>query len=95
MVWSSVAACSVTSWGCATRVPQALEPSLVPPSFVGQNATSEQVWPTPDWWLQFGSPELSDFIAKARTDNRDLAVAAARVMEAHSQTLIQRAALFP
>jgi multidrug efflux system outer membrane protein len=85
----------VTLWGCATRVPQVLEPTLVPQSFVGQDLPSEQVWPTPDWWRQFGSPELSEFIAKARTDNRDLAVAAARVMEAHSQTIIQRAALFP
>jgi multidrug efflux system outer membrane protein len=90
-----VAACCVTLWGCATRVPQVLEPTLVPQSFVGQDLPSEQVWPTPDWWRQFGSPELSEFIAKARTDNRDLAVAAARVMEAHSQTIIQRAALFP
>ena len=49
----------------------------------------------PDWWQQFGSPELSDFIARAQSDNRDLAVAAARVIEAHAQTVIQRASLFP
>lgn len=38
---------------------------------------------------------MSDLIEKAQTDNRDLAVAAARVMQAHAQTTIQRAALFP
>jgi multidrug efflux system outer membrane protein len=81
--------------GCATRVPQVLSPYIVPESFVGQDAGRDQVWPQPDWWQKFDSPELSDFIARAQADNRDLAVAAARVLEAHAQTGIQRAALFP
>ena len=81
--------------GCATHVPQALSPQLVPQSFVGQDATRDSVWPKPDWWQQFGSAELSEFIARAQADNRDLAVAAAGVVEAHAQTIIQRASLFP
>ena len=67
----------------------------MPKSFVGQDAGPEHVWPQPDWWQKFDSPELSDFIARAQSDNRDLAVAAARVIEAHAQTDIQRASLFP
>ena len=81
--------------GCTTPVPQVLAPPIVPTSFVGQGASAEQVWPEPDWWQTFGSPELSDFIAKAQTANRNLAVAAARVREARAQTTILRAALFP
>jgi multidrug efflux system outer membrane protein len=81
--------------GCATRVPQVLSPPLVPQSFVGQDAARGSVWPKPDWWQQFGSPELSEFIVTAQTDNRDLAVAAAGVVQAHAQTVIQRASLFP
>ena len=50
---------------------------------------------TSDWWKSFGSSELSEFVDKALVDNRDLAVAVARVNEAHAQTTIQRAALFP
>lgn len=92
--------CSVGAWyvalvSCATQVPQVLTQQPVPESFVGHDAGPEQVWPQPDWWLQFRSPELSDFIARARIDNRDLAIAAARVMEARAQTMIQRAQLFP
>ena len=80
---------------CATHVPQVLTPQITPKTFAGQVVGSEQVWPQPDWWRTFGSPELSELIEKAASDNRDLAVAVARVMEAHAQTTIQRAALFP
>ncbi len=81
--------------GCATHVPQVLTPQVTSKAFSGQIIASEQVWPQPDWWRTFGSFELSDLIETARADNRDLAVAAARVMEAHAQTTIQRAVLFP
>jgi NodT family efflux transporter outer membrane factor (OMF) lipoprotein len=90
-----LAACLVLLVGCATHVPQVLSPQIVPPSFVGQVGGRESVWPTPDWWLQFGSPELSEFIVRAQSDNRSLAVAAAGVVQAHAQTVIQRSALFP
>jgi outer membrane protein TolC len=72
-----------------------LTPQITPKAFSGQIIGSEQVWPQTGWWRTFGSPELSDFIEKAGAGNRDLAVAVARVMEAHAQTTIQRAALFP
>ena len=81
--------------GCATRVPQVLTPKLKPAAFSGQIVGAEQIWPSVDWWKTFGSSELSEFIEKAHVENRDLAVAVARVNEAHAQTTIQRAALFP
>jgi outer membrane protein, multidrug efflux system len=81
--------------GCATHVPQALTAHLVPKAFVGQAQGSGPIWPEVDWWQTFGSAELSELVAAAQANNRDLAVAAARVMEAHAQTTIQRAALFP
>lgn len=82
-------------YGCATRVPQVLTPQITPKTFSGQIIGSEQIWPQPDWWRTFGSSELSDLIEQAHIGNRDLAVAAARVMEARAQSVIQRAALFP
>jgi multidrug efflux system outer membrane protein len=90
-----VAACAVVLAGCATHVPQVLSPQIVPKAFVTQEAGQDYAWPQADWWQQFSSPELSGFIGAAQTDNRDLAVAAARVLEAHAQTVIQRSALFP
>jgi outer membrane protein, multidrug efflux system len=93
--WCGLAAGSVLLAGCATHVPQVLDPRIVPPSFIGQDTDRDSVWPQPDWWQQFSSPELSAFIGEAQTENRNLAVAAARVIEAHARTTIERAALFP
>lgn len=90
-----LAACAALLAGCATHVPQVLSPQIVPKSFVGQDAGRDEVWPQTAWWQTFASPELSDFIGAAQVQNRDLAVAAARVVQAHAQTVIQRAALFP
>jgi outer membrane protein, multidrug efflux system len=90
-----VPVCCLILAGCATPVPQALTPPIVPTSFAGQAASAKPLWPEPDWWQNFGSPELSEFIVEAHSANRDLAVAVARVMEARAQTTIQRAALFP
>jgi outer membrane protein, multidrug efflux system len=90
-----IAPLALVLFGCATHVPQVLTPQITPKTFSGQIVGSEQVWPQPDWWRTFGSSELSDLIEQAHTDNRDLAVAAARVMEARAQSVIQRAALFP
>ena len=88
-------ACCALLAGCATHVPQVLHAQIVPESFVGQAADAAHVWPQADWWQQFDSPELSGFIVRAQSDNRDLAVAAARVVEAQAQTGIARASLFP
>jgi multidrug efflux system outer membrane protein len=90
-----VPVCCLILAGCATPVPHALTPPIVPTSFAGQAASAQPLWPEPDWWQKFGSPELSEFIVAAHSANRDLAVAVARVMEARAQTTIQRAALFP
>src|SRR5580698_9364035 len=88
-------ACCAMLAGCATHVPQVLQPQIVPQSFVGQDAGPDHVWPQPDWWQTFDSAELSDLVVRARTGNQDLAVAAARVIEAQAQSGIQRASLFP
>jgi multidrug efflux system outer membrane protein len=89
------AACTAVLAGCATHVPQVLNPRITPQSFVGRDAGGDSVWPNSDWWQQFGSTELSGFVVRAQTDNRDIAVAAAGVVEAHAQTIIQRASLLP
>src|SRR6185437_3029543 len=81
--------------GCATSPPHALSPQLVSKAFVGQPSVPEPVWPHAGWWREFDSPELSSLIARAQADNRDLAVAAARLGEASAQVTIQRATLFP
>ena len=81
--------------GCATPVPQALGPHDLPHAFAGVDDGQESSWPNAQWWQQFASPELSGFIVTAQRDNRSLAAAAASVVQANAQILIQRAALFP
>lgn len=80
---------------CATRPPQLLTPQLLPQKFSGPAAAAAPVWPRAGWWHEFGSPELSNLIALAQADNRNLAAAAARLEEARAGVTIQRAALFP
>lgn len=81
--------------GCATRPPQVLTAQLVPKHFVGPTPKAARLWPRPGWWRGFDSPELSKLIERARTDNRNLAGAAARIREASAEVTIQRSALFP
>ena len=80
---------------CATRLPQVLTPTLVPPKFAGAVVAAAPVWPRAAWWRGFDSPELCTLISLAQADNRNLAAATARLQEARAQVTIQRAALFP
>jgi NodT family efflux transporter outer membrane factor (OMF) lipoprotein len=58
-------------------------------------AQASELWPTPDWWQGFGSPQLDSYITQAETANTDLAAAMARVREADAQARIAGAPLLP
>src|SRR6202012_657420 len=81
--------------GGAPPPPQLLPPPMVPKTFTGPIANEAKIWPEPSWWQGFGDPQLTALVTQARDDNRDIAVAAARVMQAEAQATIQRSALFP
>jgi outer membrane protein, multidrug efflux system len=81
--------------GCATRVPQVLPASFERKAFTGTVDNAQESWPTPGWWRTFGSPELSTLIDRAQLNNQDIAVAVARMREAHAQVVIQRSVLLP
>jgi NodT family efflux transporter outer membrane factor (OMF) lipoprotein len=81
--------------GCSTPVPQSMPAQVLPKAFTGPVADNAPVWPDPDWWKAFHNDELTGMVAQAQDGNRDLAVAAAHVMEADAQVTIQRSALFP
>jgi outer membrane protein, multidrug efflux system len=81
--------------GCSTPVPTALSPQMVPKSFTGPIAKDARVWPEPSWWQGFGDVQLTALVEQAQDGNRDIAIAAARVMQAEAQSTIQRSALFP
>jgi len=81
--------------GCATPVPRALSPHLMPGSFTGPLPAVAPTWPEASWWQGFGDSELTGLVARAQADNRDIAAAAARVLQARAQAKIQRSPLFP
>ena len=81
--------------GCTTPVPKALSPQLVPRTFTGPIAGDAKVWPEPAWWQSFGDTQMTALVRQAQDGNRDVAIAAARVMQAEAQSTIQRSALFP
>jgi outer membrane protein, multidrug efflux system len=68
---------------------------MQPNAFTGPIGDGAPVWPEADWWKGFHDDELASLIAQAQAGNRDLAVAAAHVMEAEAQSTIARSALFP
>ena len=78
---------------CATRVPQSLPAQMVPASFT--SPAESQIWPDASWWEGFGNVELATLIRKAQADNRNIAVATARVLQARAQSTIQRSVLLP
>jgi len=81
--------------GCSTRVPQALPQPMQPKSFITPAPDQAKVWPEPTWWQGFGDPQLTGLVERAQADNRDIAIAVARVLQAEAQSTIQRSALFP
>ncbi|HEU4549993.1 MAG TPA: efflux transporter outer membrane subunit [Rhizomicrobium sp.] len=81
--------------GCTTQVPQALSPQLVPKNFTSTVPVSAPVWPEAQWWSSFGDPAMTKLVTEAQENNRDIAAAAARVMQAEAQATVQRSALFP
>lgn len=81
--------------GCSTPVPKALSPQMLPRTFTGPVAADAKVWPEASWWQGFEDAQLTALIEQAQDGNRDIAIAAARVMQAEAQATIQRSALFP
>jgi outer membrane protein, multidrug efflux system len=89
-----VTALAVTLSACSVG-PSYKRPDLdVPATWRGDSAQSP-LWPSADWWHDFGSSQLDTLITQALAGNFDLAVAIARVREADAQARIAGAALLP
>lgn len=57
---------------CATEVPP-LALTDVPEGWTGPVQSGAMVWPTVDWWNNFGNEELTGIIASVQANNFDLA----------------------
>ncbi len=92
---SSASVLALAAAACSTPTPMGIKTADVPKAFTAPIPQNVQVWPAVDWWQNFTSPELIGLETTAQTDNLDLAVAEAEVLQAQAQTGISAAALFP
>jgi multidrug efflux system outer membrane protein len=95
MTRASVLVLAFAAAGCSTDAPMALKTVDVPAKFTGPIPSKTGVWPAKEWWHDFKSPELDGLIATAETDNLNIAIAFANVLQAQATSNIQRSALFP
>ena len=81
------------SAACAPTVEQAAAPTVAAGAW--RDPETAGATPLAAGWSAFGSPELEALIARARAANADIAVAAARVVQARGQLGAARAAGLP
>ena len=97
-VWSGLAAV-LTLAGCSVGEPYLRPETPVPAAWTtaadNQGPESRTLWPTADWWRQFGVPALDALMAEAEKNNVDLAAAATRVRQADAQARVAGAPLLP
>jgi multidrug efflux system outer membrane protein len=80
--------------GCTP--PQPLDrPGDVPPAFTAPSDKTAPIWPQADWLGTFNAPELVPIEQTAQKENLDIAVYAARVLEAEATDGVALSALFP
>src|SRR5277367_4073512 len=90
MTRASVLVLAFAAAGCTTDAPLALKTADLPTKFTGPIPSKVGVWPAKEWWHGFNSTELDGLIAQAETNNLDIAVAVANVLQAEAQSNIQR-----
>ena len=92
-VSASVLAVSIAA--CTANPTPLDRPGDLPPGFTAPMASSAPVWPQNDWWSKYGAEELVPLQETAQKENLDIAVAAARVLQAEANDGIALSALFP
>jgi len=92
-VSASVLAVSIAA--CTSNPTPLDRPGDVPSGFTAPMASSAPVWPQNDWWSKYGAEELVPLQETAQKENLDIAVAAARVLQAEANDGIALSALFP
>lgn len=80
---------------CAGLRPEAPAAAEVVPPAAWRDGKSDEGAITAAWWQGFGDPVLTQVVEKALANNVDIAIAAARVEEAHAQFGAARGRLLP
>ncbi|MGO9934204.1 MAG: efflux transporter outer membrane subunit [Steroidobacteraceae bacterium] len=95
--YAAACGCAIAALAACSVGPAYKKPDIALPAQWHDVAPNEgaAVWPTPDWWHNFGSPKLDELITQAQQSNDDIGVAIARVQEADAQARIAGAPLLP
>jgi multidrug efflux system outer membrane protein len=80
---------------CINVGPDYQRPELHPPQHWRASGTDTQPIINGDWWKLFHDPALDSLIDSALAQNRDLKIAAARVVEAQANLALARSQQFP
>ncbi len=67
----------------------------IPDRFRADEPNGAAIWPAPDWWRGFGSPQLDGLISDAAAHNQTIAVAVAQIREADAAVRVAGAPLLP
>jgi multidrug efflux system outer membrane protein len=94
----AIGAVFVTLWllaGCGSLAPDTRTPELdLPAAWAADAALPAESGPA-DWWTMFGDPNLDRLVAEGLQNNRDVAMAVARVEEARGLAALARANQLP
>ncbi len=71
------------------------QPTVIVPQGYLIDTAEGAVWPSQQWWTSFENEELSRLIERAANNNRNLKVAAARILQAEASAKAAGASLFP
>jgi multidrug efflux system outer membrane protein len=81
--------------GCTANPTPLDRPGDVPQAFTAPMNSAAPLWPQANWWTAFHAEELGPLEDTAQKENLDVAVAAARVLQAEANDGIALSALFP
>lgn len=81
--------------GCMPSITPPPQASAVAPPAGWRTAPPEGGQIDAAWWARFGDPHMSALVERARANNVNLAIAAARVAEARAQERVARSLLLP
>ena len=91
----SACALSVALVGCTANPTPLDRPGDVPTAFTAPADKSAPLWPQGNFFASFGADELAPLESTAQKENLDIAIYAARVLQAEAQDGIALSALFP
>jgi multidrug efflux system outer membrane protein len=80
--------------GCSVG-PRYRRPDMPAPAAWRNAVPAPADWPRVDWWQDFGSAQLNEFMAQAQAGNDDIAAAVARMLQADAQVRVAGSALLP